>query len=325
MVESPTMDERATDPVRRAAPAVRPRTAEHSDLSIGVFDSGVGGLTVLHECLVNLPQEDFVYLGDTGAFPYGSRSLDDVRALAFRNTAFLVSRGVKLIIVACNSAAAAALPQLQAAFETPIVGVVMPGARAAVQETRNRRVGILATEATVRSGGYQRALQALDAGLEVHAVACPRLAPLIQDGDVFSEDVEEAVREYVQPLKEAGVDTVILGCTHYPLITPMLRRLLGPAVSLINSAEEIARETAEILERKGIGRPAGREGRYSFFATGDPEVFRQVGARFLQLPIREVTFWSGELPDEEPRRGDHGTLSAARPASSLLDDMVAGA
>ncbi|MCZ7662150.1 MAG: glutamate racemase [Thermoleophilia bacterium] len=264
---------------------------------IGVFDSGVGGLTVLHECLVNLPHEDFVYLGDTGWFPYGSRTLEDVRSLAFRNASFLVAQQVKLIVVACNSAAAAALPQLQAAFDTPIVGVVMPGARAAVQETRNRRVGLLATEATVRSASYQQALQTLDAGLEVYPVACPRLAPMIQEGDVFSEEIEQAVREYVAPLKAAGCDTVILGCTHYPLVSPMLRRLLGPSVSLINSAEEIAREVAEILERKGIANIPRREGRYRFFATGDPEMFRQIGARFLQLPIREVTRWPGAERD----------------------------
>ena len=258
---------------------------------VGLFDSGVGGLTVLHECLVSLPAEDYLYLGDTGSFPYGPRSLEEVRALAFRNTAFLVEHDVKLIIVACNSAAAAALPQLQEAFDTPIVGVVMPGARAAVQETRNRRIGVMATEATVRSASYQQALHALDAGLEVFPVACHRLAPMIQEGDVFSEEVEQAVRDCVRPIKEARADTVILGCTHYPLLSPMLRRLLGPNVSLINSAEEIAREVGEILERKGIGNLAGREGDYRFYATGDPEAFRRVGARFLQLPIREVVHW----------------------------------
>ena len=261
----------------------------HDPRAIGVFDSGVGGLTVLHECLVNLPHEDFIYLGDTGNFPYGPKSLAEVRRLAFAAAGFLVGRGVKLIIVACNSAAAVALPQLQAAFSTPIVGVVMPGARAAVQETRSRRVGILATEATVRSNAYQRALHSLDAGLEVFPVACPRLAPLIQEGDVFSEETEQAAREGVAPLKEAEVDTVILGCTHYPLIAPMLRRLLGPQVALINSAEETAREVGEILGRKAIGNDGQREGDYRFFATGDGEEFRQVGMRFLQLPIREVT------------------------------------
>lgn len=257
---------------------------------------------MLHECLVSLPAEDYIYLGDTGFFPYGPRSLEEVRRLAFRNASFLVEHDVKLIIVACNSAAAAALPQLQAAFDTPIVGVVMPGARAAVQETRNRRIGIMATEATVRSGSYQSALRTLDAGLDVFPVACPRLAPMIQDGDVFSEKVESAVRECVQPIKQAGADTVILGCTHYPLLSPMLRRLLGPHVSLINSAEEIAREVAEILERKGIGNLPGREGGYTFYATGDPEQFRTVGARFLQLPIREVLFWNTAEATAGPAR-----------------------
>jgi glutamate racemase len=256
--------------------------------AIGVFDSGVGGLTVLHECLVNLPHEDFVYLGDTGNFPYGPKPLAEVRRLAFMATAQLVSLDVKLIVVACNSAAAAALPQLQSSFTTPIVGVVMPGARAAVQATRDRRVGLLATEATVRSNAYQNALNTLDAGLEVFAVACPRLASLIQDGDVFSDATEGAAREGTAPLKAAGVDTVILGCTHYPLISPMLRRLLGPQVALINSAEETAHEVAEILMRKSIGHDEDREGDYRFLTTGDPEEFREVGARFLQLPIREV-------------------------------------
>jgi glutamate racemase len=256
--------------------------------AIGVFDSGVGGLTVLHECLVNLPNEDFVYLGDTANFPYGPRELGEVRRLAFAAAESLVQLGVKLVVVACNSATSVALAQLQSAFSTPMVGVVMPGARAAVQATRARRVGIMATEATIRSNAYQNALQSLDAGLEVFVVACPRLAPLIQGGDVFSEETESAARECVAPLKAAGVDTVILGCTHYPLITPMLRRLLGPRVSLINSAEEIAREVGEILDRKGIGNMRGREGDYRFFASGDLEEFREVGGRFLQLPIREV-------------------------------------
>jgi glutamate racemase len=257
--------------------------------AVGVFDSGVGGLTVLHECLVNLPQEDYIYLGDTGNFPYGPRSLAEVRRLAFAAVEYLVAQGVKLVVVACNSAGAAALPQLQASFATPIIGVVIPGAWAAVQATRNRRVGVMATEATVRSNAYQRALGTLDAGLEIFAQACPRLAPLIQAGDVSSEETETAAREYVTPLKQAEVDTVILGCTHYPLITPMLRRLLGPRVSLINSAEETAIEVQAILERKGMSNIPDREGDYRFVCTGDAEEFREVGARFLQLPIREVT------------------------------------
>ena len=262
---------------------------EPDSRAIGVFDSGVGGLTVLHECLVDLPHEDYVYLGDTANFPYGSKDLEEVRRLAFAATQTLVDLGVKLIVVACNSATAAALSQLQASFTTPVVGVVMPGARAAAQATRARRIGIMATEATVQSQAYQSALKSLDAGLEVSAVACPLLAPLIQNGDVFSEEVEEAARGYVAPLKSANVDTVILGCTHYPLIARMLRRLLGPQVALIDSAQEIAREVAEILVRKGIGNREGREGDYRFLASGDPVEFKGVGARFLQLPIRGVS------------------------------------
>jgi len=249
----------------------------------------VGGLTVLHECLVNLPHEDYIYFGDTANFPYGPKELEEVQRLAFAAAERLVGLGVKLIVVACSSASAVALSQLQAAFDTPIVGVVMPGARAAAQATRVRSVGVMATEATVHSGAYQSALRSLDAGIEVHAVPCPRLAPLIQNGDVFSTEVEEAARACVVPLKEARVDTVILGCTHYPLIARMLRRLLGPNVALIDPAEEIAREVGEILERKGVGNTQGREGAYRFFASGDLVEFREVGARFLQLPIREVS------------------------------------
>jgi len=268
----------------------------HWDQPIGMFDSGVGGLTVLHECLVNLPQEDFIYLGDTGYFPYGPRPLEEVKALAFRNAEFLVSKGVKLMVVACNSASAAALPELQAALSTPVVGVVNPGARAAALASRNRRVGVLASDATVRSQSYQRALYSLDTALEVTAIPCPRLAPLIQGGDVFSEEVESAVREYVEPLRRAGTDTVILGCTHYPLVTPMLRRLLGPHVVLVNSAEVIALEVKQILEKNGLARREGKEGIYSFYSTGDTELFRTIGARFLQFPVRAVNRWEAEEP-----------------------------
>ena len=257
--------------------------------AIGVFDSGVGGLTVLHECLVNLPHEDFIYLGDTGNFPYGSKSLAEVRRLAFSAVGFLAAKDVKLIVVACNSAAAAALSQLQTAFATPIVGVVMPGARAAVQATRDRRVGIMATEATVRSNAYQHALHTLDAGLEVFPVACPRLAPLIQNGDVFSEETEQAARGCVAPLKEAERGHGDPGLHPLPPDNSYAAPASWPQVALIDSAEETAREVREILERKAIGNDPGREGDYRFFATGDSEEFREVGMRFLQLPIREVT------------------------------------
>jgi glutamate racemase len=255
---------------------------------IGVFDSGMGGLTVLHECLVTMPHEDFVYLGDAARLPYGPRPLPEVARFAHEIAGYLGGQGVKLILVACNSATSAALPELQEALSVPVVGVITPEAHAAVQATRNRRIGLLATKATVASGRYEQLVRTLDAGVRLTAVACPRLVPLIESDDPFGPETTEAVREYAEPLKAAEVDTVILGCTHYPLIRPIFQRVFGRGVTLVFSAEETAREVAETLARKGIENESGREGVYRFLTTGDPEDFRAAGARFLQLPIEEV-------------------------------------
>jgi glutamate racemase len=255
---------------------------------IGVFDSGVGGLTVLHECLVTMPHEDFLYLGDHARLPYGPRPLAELRRFAAEIGAYLEEQGVKLIVAACNAATSAALPQLQESLSVPVVGVITPEAHAAVQATRNRRIGLLATEATVSAGRYATLVHALDAGAEVYPVACPRLVPLIESSDPFSAETTAAVREYAQPLKDAGVDTVILGCTHYPLIRPIFQRVFGRDVTLVFSADETAREVAETLTRKGIENDGSREGEYRFLTTGDPELFRMLGARFLQLPLGEV-------------------------------------
>jgi glutamate racemase len=255
---------------------------------VGVFDSGMGGLTVLHECLVTLPHEDFVYLGDGARLPYGPRPLPELRRFSREIAGYLAGQGVKLIVAACNSATSAALPDLQTHLDVPIVGVLTPEAHAAVQATRNRRIGLLATHATVTSGRYEQLVHALDAGVRLVPVACPRLVPLIESADPFGPETVGAVREYAAPLKRAGVDTVILGCTHYPLIGPILQRVFGRDVTLVFSAEETAREVAETLARKGIENAAGREGSYRFLTTGDTELFRSTGARFLQLPIAEV-------------------------------------
>jgi glutamate racemase len=256
--------------------------------AIGVFDSGVGGLTVLHECLVTLPHEDFLYLGDGARLPYGPRPLAEVRRFAREIGGYLEARGVKLVVVACNSATAAALPELQTGLRVPVVGVIAPEAHAAVQATRNRRIGLLATQATVASGRYEELVRALDAGASVVSVACPRLVPLIEGDDPFAAETSDAVREYAAPLKDAGVDTVILGCTHYPLIRPILQRVFGRDVTLVFSAEETAREVGETLARKRLENDARRDGTYRFLTTGDPASFREMGRRFLQLPIAEV-------------------------------------
>jgi glutamate racemase len=256
--------------------------------AIGVFDSGTGGLTVLHECLVTMPHEDFVYLGDHARLPYGPRPLPEIRRYARELARFLEGQGVKLILAACNAATSAALPQLQAELAVPVVGVITPEAHAAVQATRNRRVGLMATQATVDAGRYAELVHALDAGVRFFPVACPRLVPLIESEEPFGAATTEAVRDYADALKAADVDTVILGCTHYPLIRPILQRVFGRGVTLVFSAEETAREVAETLARKGIENEAGREGVYRFLTTGEPAAFRTLGERFLQLPLGEV-------------------------------------
>ena len=255
---------------------------------VGVFDSGVGGLTVLHECLVTMPHEDFVYLGDHARLPYGPRPLPEIRRFAHEIGAFLEAQDVKLVLVACNAATSAALPQLQEELTVPVVGVITPEAHAAVQATRNRRIGLLATQATIGAGRYAKLIGDLDAGVEFFPVACPRLVPLIESDDPFSAETTEAVREYAAPLKEAAVDTVILGCTHYPLIQPIFQRVFGRDVTLVFSAEETAREVAETLARKGIENGGGREGNYRFLTTGEPSLFRELGERFLQLPLGDI-------------------------------------
>jgi glutamate racemase len=274
------------------APALRPQQA------IGVFDSGVGGLTILDELLASLPGEDFVYFGDTAFFPYGEKTVEELRRRALAICGWLAAQDVKLIVVACNTATAAVLPWLQQQVAIPVVGVMTPEAHAAVQATRNRRVGLLATTATVRSGSYPRMIAAHDAGVEVTSVECPRLAPAIQNGEAIDRAIVDMVREYTAPLRVAGVDTVILGCTHYPMIERLLRRSL-PGATLIKSGETLAREVAESLQRKGLLRDAGGEGGYRFACSGDPGAFRETGGRFLQMPLDDVT-----VVDPEAVAGD---------------------
>ena len=254
---------------------------------IGVFDSGVGGLTILDECMAALPAEDVVYFGDTGFFPYGDRDADAVRHRSLAIGRWLAAQGAKLIVIACNTATAVALADLQRSLEVPVIGVIEPEVRAAVRATRNRHVGLMATEATVRSGSYPRMVHAHDAGVQLTSVACPGLAPVIQSGAEVDDEALGMVRRYAAPLTEAGVDTVILGCTHFPMIARLLRRSL-PGVTLIDGRSEIAREVADTLARRDALRPPGPEGSRRFACSGDPEAFRRLGSRFLQMPLGAV-------------------------------------
>jgi glutamate racemase len=267
-----------------------PVTAPDRSLPVAVFDSGVGGLTVLHECLVSLPHEDFLYLGDTARFPYGDRPPDQLAEFARELAGILLDRGAKLLVVACNSATAAALPALRAELEqrVPVVTVVGPESRLAAAATANGRVGLIATPATVKSGAYAKALAELAPAAELHAVASAELAPLIQEGGEIDHRTLACVEGACRPLKHAGIDTVILGCTHYPLVRPVLQRELGRRVTIVSSGEAIAAEVEGRLRENGLDNDEGRRGDYRFLATGDPEGFRRAGTRFLQLPIGEV-------------------------------------
>lgn len=260
---------------------------------IAVFDSGVGGLTVLHELLVQLPHEDFLYLGDTARFPYGERSQGELERFSIEIADHLVARGAKLLVVACNTATAAALPTLvdrmrQTTLGIDVLGVVRPEAVHAVAATRNGRIGLLATPATVASGAYARAIAAVDAHVELVAVACPDLASIVQAGTTFDEVVVEQVRSSVAPLRDAGVDTVVLGCTHYPLLQPLLQRMLGRGVTIVTSGAALARQVEHALSVRELGNPRTGEGVYRFLCTGDAEAFAALGTRFLQLPLGPI-------------------------------------
>jgi glutamate racemase len=259
-------------------------------LPVAVFDSGVGGLTVLHECLVSLPHEDFLYLGDTARFPYGDRSADELLGFARELAGILLDRGAKLLVIACNSATSAALPALEEELRqrVPLVAVVRPESKLAAAATQNGKVGLIATPATVNSGAYANALAEAAPQAELHAVASAELAPLIQEGGEVDHRTLACVEGACRPLKQAQVDTVILGCTHYPLVRPVLQRELGRGVAIVSSGEAIAREVESRLRETDVENDETRRGNYSFLATGDPEQFRRAGTRFLQLPIGAV-------------------------------------
>jgi glutamate racemase len=259
---------------------------------VAVFDSGVGGLTVLHECLVQIPHEDFLYLGDTARFPYGDRSLEELRGFAHELAEILVNEGAKMLVVACNSATSASMPGLRKDLEgvVDVISVVDPESRLAANTTRNRRIGLLATPATVDSGAYQRALRKSAPGCEVTAVGTRELAPLIQrEGEWWDQELVDVVDRVCEPLAQAKVDTVILGCTHYPLIRPILQRRLGRRVRLVSSGEAIAETVHDALRADGLDRDdEDRRGDYSFMCTGDPGEFHRIGGRFLQMPLGQV-------------------------------------
>lgn len=262
---------------KRLSGARRPSAAGRA---IGVFDSGVGGLTVLKSLRKVLPNERLLYFGDTARVPYGPKTREVVTRFSLEIGHFLEERQIKLLVVACNSASALALPSLKAALRVPVIGVVQPAVRVAVAASRTGTIGLIGTEATVASGAYQRALRGMARGPRIVSAACPLLVPLVEEGWWRHPVTERVAAGYLRPLRRTRMDALILGCTHYPLIKPLLQRLAGRGVRLIDSGEETAREVKGLLEADHLRRTAGR-GMADFFVTDGPDRFRRLAKRFL--------------------------------------------
>lgn len=269
--------------------------------AIGIFDSGVGGLTVLREIMRVLPQEDTVYFGDTARVPYGSKSPETVTRYAGEIASFLLRRDIKLLVVACNTVSAVALPTLKRQLSIPVVGVIEPGARRAVEVTRSGRIGVIGTAGTIRSSAYTRAIKRLNAEVEVLTRACPLFVPLAEEGWTDNQVARLTVQNYLQELKAASVDTLVLGCTHYPLLKTAIAEFMGSEVALVDSAEETARTVAGILESRQLLRPVAEKGNHHYFVSDIPAGFVRVGNRFLGGRLGDV--FQVSLADDERSAG----------------------
>ncbi|GAM10512.1 glutamate racemase [Geobacter sp. OR-1] len=256
--------------------------------AIGIFDSGVGGLTVLKEIVKTLPQEDTIYFGDTARVPYGTKSPETVIRYSHQITEFLVSRDIKLLVVACNTASAVALDSLKEAFPIPIVGVIEPGSSRAVSVTKTGKVAVIGTEGTVKSSAYTKAIKRLSPDVQVVTRACPLFVPLAEEGWVDNDVTRLTAEIYLKGLKEGGVDTLVLGCTHYPLLKEVIAGVMGNEVLLVDSAEETARTVAGILGEHDLLRPVAEKGNHHYFVTDVPAGFIRVGNRFLGGELGDV-------------------------------------
>lgn len=261
---------------------------DNKNRPIGVFDSGIGGLTVLKEIIRELPNESTIYLGDTARVPYGIRSPEMVIRYSFENTKFLSSKDIKLLVVACNTASSISLDAIKNAISIPVIGVIEPGAKAAVRATKNKKIGVIGTDATVKSNAYTKAIKGLDRSIEVFGLACPLFVPLVEEGWTEGNIATLIAKQYLDSIKGRGIDTIVLGCTHYPLLKRVIAEVMGEGVRLIDSAVETSREIKTILEVLSLHReqkdPALRE----FFVTDSPERFLKVGENFLGQKIEHI-------------------------------------
>ena len=255
---------------------------------IGIFDSGVGGLTVVGKMQEILPNENLIYFGDTARVPYGTKSKETITKFSVENVEFLMEHNVKLVIVACNTASSLSLDFLKRCFRVPVIGVIEPGAREAVSATRNNRIGVIGTHATASSGAYEKAIKKISPRYSVFTQACSLFVPLVEEGWAENDVTKKVVQIYLKPLKEKRVDTLILGCTHYPILKEVLQKNMGSGVILVDSAREVAKEAREILDASGLLNAAKSMGEYKFFVSDEPNRFIKIGERFLKRRIKCV-------------------------------------
>jgi len=255
---------------------------------IGVFDSGIGGLTVVKELIRSLPGEDIVYLGDTARVPYGTKSGRTVIAYSHSNTEFLISKGIKLLVVACNTASSVSLPSLKSEFDIPVIGVIEPGATKAVSVTKTGKIGIIGTPSTINSGAYKSAIENLNPEIEVFSKACPLFVPLADEGWTDGEIIERIAEEYLNPIKETGIDVLVLGCTHYPLLKATIQKIMGNQITLVDSAEETASQIKDILDKEDILNEKTSLSKREFYLTDVSDTFLSVAGKFLGEKIDKI-------------------------------------
>jgi len=261
---------------------------------IGIFDSGMGGLTVVKEVIRSLPEEKIIYFGDTARVPYGPKSKETVIRFSIENILFLLRQKVKLIIIACNTSSSVAISVVEKNFKVPIIGVINPGAREAIKVTKNNKIGIIGTRTTIKSRAYEKKIKEQEPRAEVFSVACPLFVPLAEEGWLDAPVTKEVAKIYLAPLKKQKIDTIVLGCTHYPLLKPVIKQALGKGITLVDSAKEVTREAKSILEKHGTlaSRRKNRKNNLRFFVSDEPKNFAKLGRRFLGIALKNV----GKVP-----------------------------
>ncbi len=255
---------------------------------IGVFDSGIGGLTVARALFELLPNEDIIYLGDSARLPYGAKSKETVILYSIECLKFLLSKKVKMVVVACNTSSSVAVPFLQKITKVPVIGVIIPGSEAAVRATKNNKIGVIGTKGTIRSGSYSKRIKRINNSIEVHSQACSLFVQLSEDGWTDNKIAELTAKEYLSGLKDKGIDTMILGCTHYPILKGTIRKVIGKNIRLIDSGEETAKEVKYILAKRNLLNTQKKKGSHKFFVTDFPNNFQQIAERFLGQKIRNT-------------------------------------